>query len=199
VKGNICYNNDHSGIHLYASSEGSLIGNTCAHNYNPNVTASPDYARLTGDSQGLYVYRGIWLSNSSNGNLVVENTCQDNGNGIELSDQSNENIISGNICPDNHRHGISLRGSSSNTLSGNISRNNSQLSPDHYDGINLQDGSTRNVIVRNDLSDTQYAATQRYGYSEESPDDDYNILVYNKASGNATGQANIRGIHDQTR
>jgi len=126
---------------------------------------------------------------------IIENNTFDLGTeyGIYLNGASHC-IIKNNIVRRQRYHGIILSGASNCVLIGNISEDNAQTAA-YGDGIVLQNTSTRNVVVGNQLNDTQGAPTQKYGYNEATSADDYNIVTENQATRNVTAQINVRGLN----
>jgi parallel beta-helix repeat protein len=102
--------------------------------------------------------RGIRLTNSSNYNTLVSNTCSnDNYYGIYLYD-SDYNNLNGNTCENNRYYGIYLYSSSDyNNLNGNTCENNSY-------GIYLSSSNTGNIITLNYLLNS----TTNNGYDNDT-------------------------------
>ncbi len=92
-------------------------------------------------------FDGIYLL-ESNGTILRENTLRYNNYGITL-DSSNSNIIADNTIVLNTNFGIDLYSSAGNTVSGNI------ISDDDS-GIGLSEGSTGNIIFGNTISYNGY-------------------------------------------
>ncbi|HDJ38127.1 MAG TPA: hypothetical protein ENF24_02950 [Methanosarcinales archaeon] len=116
---------------------------------------------------------GIWLSASSDNNMLTSNDCSDNDkNGIYLPSSSN-NTLASNTANSNGEYGIYLYRSSNNTLLGN----NASLNGDH--GIYLDESS--NSTLRGNTADSN----SNYGtYLYLSTN---NTLLGNTASNNSDG------------
>lgn len=113
---------------------------------------------------------GIFIADSSEGNIIKANNVYDNSkNGIFI-DNSNTNTISDNNADDNDWYGISIKKSDNNVITNNSVRYN------RISGIKILDRSSRNEIRANN-------AVENYlGFLVE--DSIENIVTNNSASYN---------------
>ncbi len=126
---NICQNNSWNGIDFYRVDTSLLKGNKCLKNNN-----------------GIY-FDGIPLTDTSDNNIIMSNTCSDNNeNGIFLRWSPSSNITN-NICNNNYADGIIIYASDSSMLMNNSCMNNSGPEQYHY-GIFL-DGCSFDCTVSN--------------------------------------------------
>ena len=106
IRGNICNNNNSSGIYLYFGTNNTIVtGNICNNNTSSGIN--------------------IWSINSNN-NIVTGNICNNNIYGIRL-DYSQGNIIIGNTCNDNDT-GFRSDGSRNNVVGNTFIRGTGQSS-----------------------------------------------------------------------
>ena len=117
---------------------------------------------------------GIWLSASSDNNMLLSNNCSDNDKfGIHLPSSSN-NTLAGNTANSNDEYGIYLYHSSNNTLLGNTANLNNE------DGIYLS-YSSNNTLTSNTANSNSY----HYGIGLYRSSN--NTLAGNTASNNSYG------------
>ena len=116
---------------------------------------------------------GIWLSASSDNNMLTSNNCSGNGNfGIYLPSSSNNTLL-GNTANSNGDYGIYIDSSSNNTILGN----NASLNGGH--GIYLDDSSDSTLLGNTANSNDDYGI---YLYRSSN-----NSLQGNTASNNRYG------------
>ncbi|PXF57625.1 MAG: hypothetical protein C4B59_14820 [Candidatus Methanogaster sp.] len=116
---------------------------------------------------------GIWLSASSDNNMLTSNNCLDNNkDGIYLPSSSN-NTLASNTANSNGDYGIRIDASSNNTLLGN----NASLNGNH--GIYLEDSSNSTLASNTANSNDNYGI---YLYLSTN-----NTLAGNTVSNNSDG------------
>jgi parallel beta-helix repeat protein len=170
LNSNITANND-SGIQLSNSSNNnSICGNNIADNgYGIRLNDSSKNSICGNDIAANREWGGgIWLYHSSNNSICRNKITANKYNGIFLSDSSNCNIVSGNTIADNG-YGVYLSYSSNNSICENkisanecfsiilwhssnyniVSRNN--ITANHI-GVHVGDSSNHNSIIGNKIS-----------------------------------------------
>jgi parallel beta-helix repeat protein len=155
--------NNYRGIYLSSSSNNMLTNNTANSNfygidlvYSSNNTITNNTALNNGGDIGsgidlvssaidvTAVGSGICLD-TSDINVIVNNTCSKNGVGINLSNSINNTIVN-NTANLNANYGIELMSSSNNTLTNNNASGNGY-------GIYLGSSSNNNTLTNNTASD----------------------------------------------
>jgi parallel beta-helix repeat protein len=121
---------------------------------------------------------GISADNESGGSLLTRNDVSGVASvGIRLVG-STAVTVKDNVSHDNGFHGISLQGSSGNTVVGNTAYRNARPLVRSANGIDLQLGSSNNLVDANTTYDNQDSGIQVYSASSD------NIVRRNVTRGN---------------
>jgi len=123
IVNNTCTANGYDGIHLWFSSNNTILNNTCHTN----------------------LHNGLTLTTAVN-NTIAGNELYNNAYGILFDPGSSGNMISNNVCHENLETGIYVENAMRNTFSKNIVDSNIR------EGIVLISGSSRNILVGNDIT-----------------------------------------------
>lgn len=142
VMGNICNNNERSGISYAYNSTGLITGNHCESNGVYGISVSSDGTEITGNVCRLNDV-GIDLSSYERNN-VTGNDCFDNNTGIYLSQSNYNTIVGNNFIRDSYsssQYTIYLSGTNNNY---NLISSNNIMGKNYVD-----DGGTSNTFVNN--------------------------------------------------
>jgi len=168
------------GIHLFCSSNNSVVGNNITANINFGILSASSSNNSISGNNITYNKVGIYLSSSSN-NIISGNNITNNGYyGIYLS--SNSNNISGNNIKSNWG-GIWLHESSNNSISGNnmkshkwgiwllYSFNNSivgnNIIANIWCGVALSDSSNNKFYHNNFINNTQQVHDDAWDWPQD--------------------------------
>ena len=175
IEGNITINNDRHGINIITNAENNrYINNVSLGNGSNGITIQNGsrYIEITGNEVGENAEYGIYI------------------------DGEGENQIEGNSVVLNGKGGILLKQSSGNLITDNLVFNNSQLSNDKYNEIELSNDelsySTHNTISDN-IVRSSLAKRARYGIREKSSADDYNLVSENIVTGPVRADYSLKG------
>jgi parallel beta-helix repeat protein len=189
-----------SGIHLYSVHHCTISGNNASGNYHGiYLSSSSNNNMLTSNTANSNNNYGIWLWSSSNNNLTSNTANSNNYSGIYLYASSN-NTLTGNNASNNSNRGIHLQYSSNNTLTANTVTSNNNY------GIYLYSSSNNNNLTSNTASNNSHGI---YLYSSSNnntltantvtSNNNYGIYLYSSSNNNNltsnTASNNSRGIY----
>ncbi len=149
------------------------------------VTITGNYFELNGSQSIL---------NDGNNCTISSNIFFDTrSNDAPIHIRSDHNTIIGNTINKADRNGIKLSNSANhNLIDGNNIHDTSEDTDNTYDAILITGTSTYNIISNNRISGNA-ANKHRYGISEASSADDFNVYVGNIITDSQTAAFNING------
>ena len=195
---NTCEGNKRSGIALFGSAQGEVVGNACRNNGILGIAAD-EQSRLVAKNNTCEGNKrsGIALFGSAQGE-VSGNTCRNNSYHGIAAEQQSRLVARNNTCEGNRYSGIALFGSAQGEVSGNICRNNG------YHGIAANEQS-RLVAINNRCHNNKIHGIAGYNQSRLvarnntcEGNKDCGIFLYGRASGtieNNTCAYNKYGIY----
>lgn len=128
-------------------------------------------------------------------NIVQGNTLCGINLYLDQATEGYNNLIVGNTCVNNGEHGIRIDGVLKNRIMLNLCKNNSQKTVGVYSGIMLESSSHNQLVYANECIDDQGSPTQSWGINAYWPN---NLVVYlNKVEGNVSGQISVGGGTNQ--
>lgn len=146
------------GIRLSRVSGCSITNNTVTGCKQPGIVLLTSSGNIIANNNASYNgvvgegWYGIYLTDSSNDNLIVNNIANNNGAyGIHLSTSCLNNTIKGNILNGNMYGVYMFTGCSKNIIEGNL------ISGNKANGIDLRFNCNRNTIRDNIITDNQVA------------------------------------------
>ena len=169
-----------------------------------SINSCSDHKILCNSIGGMANSSGIAIS-SAIANIVMGNETFTNKDGISCSNGS-DNIIVDNLIQDNRNHGIRVSHTTASNyqslvISGNRIENNSTLTTNTYNGIELAASSTGTwsgiSIANNIITDARAAGTknQKWGIRIGSDRFINGIILGNAITDNVTGSIDTTNAH----
>jgi PGF-pre-PGF domain-containing protein len=134
-------NSYQAGICIYGRQHCNISDNIALGNYYGIYLTSSSNNNLMSNTADNNSNRGICLASSSNNNLTNNTANNNTYNGIYLTSSSDNNTLMSNTADNNNVNGINLASSSYNNLTNNTADNNTG------DGINLASSSYNNLTI----------------------------------------------------
>jgi parallel beta-helix repeat protein len=145
ITDNNASNNVDTGIELLYATLNNLSNNTASNNNYGIYLTDSDNNVIAGNIADLNEYSNIWLTSSSNDNIIVGNTANSSYRGI-LLDSSDNNRILGNTANSNTYYGIHLRSSNNNTIYNNYFNNTNNARDDGTNIWNITKTAGTNIV-----------------------------------------------------
>ena len=198
------------GIEIGSRTNGAVIAfNRVQSGLSPSgnaisISSCSDHKIICNSIGGMANSSGIAIS-SAIANIVINNETFTNKDGISCTNGS-DNIIANNLIQDNRNHGIRISHTTTSDyrsliIEGNRIENNSTITTNTYNGIELAASSTgtwSNIsIANNSITDARPAGTknQKWGIRIGSDRFINGIITGNTITDNVTGSIDTTNAH----